>query len=153
MNCKIKHFLLLVFSNASASPKRLLSDFDMTTHCLQTACSSTASSYAKIVPKPTFERNLRRAKPELYRLSTYRPWRSNTHSHLSPAILSKAGFSYTGKADRVKCETCDLEIESWTTDMDPIQEHMEQRPNCPYVVSRKDFFVKKGRVNEPSCVH
>lgn len=111
----------------------------MSTECLQLP-SSSQNPTIKI-----FDRNLRRSKPELYRLSTYRPWRRNTDSHLSPAVLSKAGFVYTGKGDRVKCETCQLEIESWTTAMDPMEEHLQLRPLCPYVLSRKDIFMKKEK--------
>lgn len=110
----------------------------MSIECLQ------ASANSRSLTTKIFDRNLRRSKPELYRLSTYRTWRTNTHSHQSPAVLSKAGFSYTGKGDRVKCETCQLEIEQWTTLMNPMEEHLRQQPSCPYVVSRKEIFVNKG---------
>lgn len=87
-------------------------------------------------------RNIRRCKPELYRLSTFRSWKTNTECNVSPAILSKVGFLYTGKGDRVRCDTCGLEIDSWKTGMDPKQEHMERSPKCPFVLNQTDIFSK-----------
>ncbi|CAF1499537.1 unnamed protein product [Adineta steineri] len=89
-------------------------------------------------------RSLRRLKPDLCRLATFRQWRTNTQCNISPALLSKVGFSYTGKGDKVRCEICKLEIESWTSGMDPKQEHMERSPQCPFVTSETEIFSKNG---------
>jgi hypothetical protein len=90
-------------------------------------------------------RQLRRTKPDLYRLATYRDWKTNTECNVSPAVLSKVGFSYTGKGDRVRCETCELEIDSWKPGMDPKQEHMQRSPQCPFVLGQRDLFNKNDQ--------
>ena len=86
----------------------------------------------------------RRLKPDLHRLATFRQWKANTQCKISPAVLSKVGFSYTGKGDKVRCEACGLEIDSWKPWMDPKQEHIERRPECPFVRSQQDVFSKTG---------
>ena len=92
-------------------------------------------------------RPLRRIKPDLYRLSTFRLWKTNTQCNVSPAVLSKVGFSYTGKGDNVRCDTCGLEIDSWKAGMDPKQEHMERSPQCQFVLNERDLFKKNGKYN------
>jgi hypothetical protein len=87
-------------------------------------------------------RHIRRTKPDLYRLATYRQWKTNTQCNVSPAVLSKVGFSYTGKGDKVRCEACSLEIDSWKPGMDPKQEHMERSPKCDFVVAQHEMFNK-----------
>jgi hypothetical protein len=89
-------------------------------------------------------RQLRRTKPDLWRLATFRPWKSNTQSNISPALLSKVGFVYTGKGDKVRCDACGLEIDSWKPGMDPKQEHMERSPQCPFVLDQQEMFSKNG---------
>ena len=89
-------------------------------------------------------RNLRRSKPDLFRLSTFRSWKSNTKMLMSPAVLAKGGFSYTEKGDRVRCDTCGLEIDGWKPGMDPKQEHAERSPQCPFVLSQAALFPKNG---------
>ena len=86
----------------------------------------------------------RKIKPELYRLSTFRSWRDNTQCNVSAVVLSQVGFTYTGKDDRVRCDTCGLEIDSWKTGMDPKQEHMERSPLCPFVLKEHELFTKNG---------
>jgi len=89
-------------------------------------------------------RQIRRTKPDLCRLATFRPWKTNTQCNVSPALLAKVGFSYTGKGDKVRCDACDLEIDSWKPGMDPKQEHMERSPQCPFVLNQQDIFSKNG---------
>lgn len=89
-------------------------------------------------------RQLRRLKPDLCRLATFRQWKTNTQCNVSPAVLSKVGFSYTGKGDKVRCDACELEIDSWKPGMDPKQEHMERSPLCPFVVNQSEIFSKNG---------
>ena len=89
-------------------------------------------------------RQLRRTKPDLWRLATFRLWKNNTQSNISPALLSKVGFCYTGKGDKVRCDACSLEIDSWKPGMDPKQEHMERSPQCPFVQDQQEMFSKNG---------
>lgn len=92
----------------------------------------------------TLARLSRRIKPDLYRLASFRNWKDNTQCIISPSVLSKVGFSYTGKADKVRCEACGLEIDNWKSSMDPKQEHMERSPKCPFVLDEKEIFSKNG---------
>ena len=92
----------------------------------------------------TVLRQIRRTKPDLYRLATFRQWKTNTQCNVSPALLAKVGFSYTGKGDKVRCDACSLEIDSWKPGMDPKQEHMERNPQCPFVLDQSEIFSKNG---------
>lgn len=93
---------------------------------------------------PIRARFLRRLKPDLCRLATFRSWKTNTQSNVSPVLLSKVGFSYSGKNDKVRCEYCELEIDNWKSGMDPKQEHMERRPQCPFVLNQQEIFSRNG---------
>lgn len=95
----------------------------------------------------------KRIKPELYRLSTFRSWKENTQCNVSAVVLSQVGFIYTGKDDRVRCQTCGLEIDSWKTGMDPKQEHMERSPLCPFVLKEQELFTKNGIEQTLSLSH
>lgn len=105
----------------------------------------TRPTTTKIVNKLALDRNsLRRPKSDLYRLATFRQWRSNTNMRISAAVLAKVGFSYTGESDRVRCETCKLEIDRWMPGMDPKEEHMTRSPQCPFVKDQTELFSKNG---------
>ncbi|CAF0976949.1 unnamed protein product, partial [Rotaria sordida] len=93
----------------------------------------------------TASRLARRVKPDLCRLATFRQWRTNTQSNVSPAVLAKVGFSYTGKGDKVQCDACGLEIDNWKTGMDPKQEHINRRPDCPFVLDQHEIFSKNDQ--------
>ncbi|CAF0969056.1 unnamed protein product [Adineta ricciae] len=90
-------------------------------------------------------RQKRRIKPDLCRLASFRQWKSNTQCNISAALLSKVGFSYTGQGDKVRCEACKLEIDSWKPGMDPRQEHMERSPQCPFVLEQSELFSKQDQ--------
>jgi len=90
-------------------------------------------------------RHLHRHKPDLCRLATFRQWKTNTESNVSPALLAKVGFSYTGKGDKVRCDACGIEIDSWKPGMDPKQEHMERSPQCSFVLSQSEIFSKNDQ--------
>jgi len=92
----------------------------------------------------TVLRQIRRTKPDLCRLATFRTWKTNTECNVSPALLAKVGFSYTGKGDKVRCDVCQLEIDSWKPGMDPKQEHMERSSQCPFVLGQREIFSKNG---------
>jgi hypothetical protein len=93
----------------------------------------------------TVLRQIRRTKPDLCRLATFRTWKTNTECNVSPALLAKVGFSYTGKGDKVRCDACGLEIDSWKPGMDPKQEHMERSSQCPFVLDQREIFSKNDQ--------
>ena len=47
--------------------------------------------------------------------------------------LSEAGFIYLGIGDRVKCNTCGLELYSWKEKDDAFEQHMKFSKNCEFV--------------------
>uniref|UniRef100_T1JTC6 Uncharacterized protein n=2 Tax=Tetranychus urticae TaxID=32264 RepID=T1JTC6_TETUR len=69
---------------------------------------------------------------ELERLKTFREngW---PHSFLSPEIMAKCGFYYTGIRDQVKCPFCDIVIFYWDDAAEPIDEHIFASKNCRFV--------------------
>lgn len=95
---------------------------------------------------PHILRQIRRTKPDLCRLASFKTWKTNTNCIISPAVLAKVGFYYTGKGDLVRCESCNIEIDSWKPGMDPKQEHMERSPQCPFVLDQQELFSKNGIV-------
>ncbi|CAF4120500.1 unnamed protein product [Rotaria socialis] len=112
---------------------------------MATSIQSTKHSVSSNSISRTSARLSRRLKPDLYRLATFRTWKNNTQCIVSPAVLTKVGFAYTGKGDKVRCEACGLEIENWKPGMDPKQEHMMQKPECPFVLDQQELFSKNDQ--------
>ena len=86
-------------------------------------------------------------RKELARLATFRNWPQLIHPKLSKGLLAKQGFSYTGENDKVKCDTCLLEIDSWTPDMDPLEEHQRRNPGCPLARRQSLLFSYTGMIS------
>jgi len=59
---------------------------------------------------------------------------------LRPIEMAKAGFSYLGIQDQVKCFFCSIVIESWQQDDDPITEHRLHSPECPFICAIKSKY-------------
>ena len=47
--------------------------------------------------------------------------------------IAEAGFIYTGQKDLVRCCNCNINLDRWTKDMDPLLRHKEESPNCSFV--------------------
>lgn len=62
--------------------------------------------------------------------------RTKSYGVHSPIRMQTAGFRYTGKNDAAKCDSCDLEISEWTETMAPFTIHVQQRPQCAFVLSK-----------------
>ena len=71
-------------------------------------------------------------KPTLHRVRKLFPSKQGVHSNIA---MKAAGFSYTGNADTARCNTCALEVSSWTLDMEPFTIHAQQSPKCEFVRS------------------
>ena len=65
------------------------------------------------------------------RLQTYEHW----SKQIKPEkwSLAKAGFFYTGTADKVTCFACGVNIMSWEEKDDPREEHEKWSPSCIYL--------------------
>ncbi|CAM2718147.1 unnamed protein product [Rotaria socialis] len=95
-------------------------------------------SFSNIQQKTTYNRivfdSTNGLKPELRRLATFGPLSLYTHSMPTKGILAKFGIYYTGKSDIVKCDGCDFEHELFKSDINPIEEHRKQSPQCQFVL-------------------
>jgi hypothetical protein len=85
-------------------------------------------------------RKLQGAIPELRRLVTFRSRNANMHPTLSKGLLAKIGFCYKDAENKAICEDCGFEIELLISVSDLIEKHMEQSPECQFVVNRSEIF-------------
>lgn len=53
------------------------------------------------------------------------------HKFISPRILAKIGFYYTGPYDQVKCHFCKVKVRSWEMGDNEVNEHIRWSPQCP----------------------
>lgn len=76
---------------------------------------------------------------EAGRLETFdERWNHPDESICSRFKMAKAGFSYTGVDDCVKCFVCRIKLSGWEANEDePWQKHIEASPNC--------LFAKLGK--------
>jgi hypothetical protein len=75
---------------------------------------------------------------------TFGSWKENGREQLTKEFLAKMGFAYTGRGDQVKCHSCQLEIDSWTSKMNPRDEHIKRSPDCPFVSDQRELFSETG---------
>uniref|UniRef100_A0A8C6VLX9 RING-type E3 ubiquitin transferase n=1 Tax=Naja naja TaxID=35670 RepID=A0A8C6VLX9_NAJNA len=74
------------------------------------------------------------------RLVTFGNWPS--YSPVSPQLLARAGFFYTGQQDYVRCFYCDGALRNWEQGDDPWREHARWFPRCAFLLqSRGRDFV------------
>ncbi|XP_065906481.1 baculoviral IAP repeat-containing protein 7-B-like isoform X2 [Dysidea avara] len=66
------------------------------------------------------------------------PWEGPVNAH----SMSEAGFVYTGQEDLVFCFSCNIKLDGWTKQMDPLLRHKEESPTCSFV--RQQLQVIKG---------
>lgn len=69
---------------------------------------------------------------EFERLKTFQEngW---PHSFLSPEVMAKCGFYYTGINDDVKCPFCNVVVFNWSNGDEPIREHIRASGRCRFV--------------------
>ena len=65
------------------------------------------------------------------RLHTFEFWSKQIRP--TKEALSKAGFNYTGNADKVTCFACGVHLSSWDPTDEPWAEHEKWSPSCIYV--------------------
>ncbi|XP_054837585.1 baculoviral IAP repeat-containing protein 7 [Eublepharis macularius] len=74
------------------------------------------------------------------RLVTFNTWPSS--ARVSPELLARAGFFYTGEGDYVRCFHCDGALRNWERGDDPWMEHARWFPRCKFLLqSRGRDFV------------
>ncbi|KAF7229543.1 E3 ubiquitin-protein ligase XIAP [Nothobranchius furzeri] len=65
------------------------------------------------------------------RLNSFR--RSILAEQVPAERLARAGFYFTGNADRVRCFSCKKTVENWTSDDTPVERHKEVSPTCLFL--------------------
>ncbi|XP_046394270.1 baculoviral IAP repeat-containing protein 5.1 [Ischnura elegans] len=70
------------------------------------------------------------------RLETFKNWPFTENCACTPKKLAEAGFVYSGsdqEPDLVICFVCRKELDGWTPDDDPWQEHVSHSGKCPFI--------------------
>ena len=65
------------------------------------------------------------------RLDTFKYWPCK--EKIRPEQLAKAGFWYTGNADRCQCAWCNIVIHSWEYFDEPLNEHRRHNKDCSFL--------------------
>nr|XP_020485299.1 E3 ubiquitin-protein ligase XIAP [Labrus bergylta] len=65
------------------------------------------------------------------RLDSFRG--SGLASQMSAERLARAGFYFTGQADRVRCFSCQKTVENWCREDTPVERHKEVSPSCKFL--------------------
>ncbi|XP_076594613.1 E3 ubiquitin-protein ligase XIAP [Chaetodon auriga] len=65
------------------------------------------------------------------RLDSFRG--SSLAQHVSAERLARAGFYFTGHADRVRCFSCQKTVENWHRGDTPVERHKEVSPSCKFL--------------------
>ncbi|KAM9833564.1 E3 ubiquitin-protein ligase XIAP [Syngnathus typhle] len=58
---------------------------------------------------------------------------STLAEQVPPERLARAGFYYTGPADRVRCFSCRMNVENWCRGDIPVERHKEVSPLCTFL--------------------
>ncbi|KAL2712588.1 putative inhibitor of apoptosis isoform X2 [Vespula squamosa] len=67
---------------------------------------------------------------EIVRLKSFQNW---PISFIKSTSLAAAGFYYVGKADRVRCFECQIEIYKWEEGDIPMVDHERSSPSCRFI--------------------
>ncbi|KAK5865094.1 hypothetical protein PBY51_016285 [Eleginops maclovinus] len=73
------------------------------------------------------------------RLDSFRG--SGLAQQVSAERLARAGFYFTGQADRVRCFSCQATVENWCRGDTPVERHKEVSPSCRFLscIHRPNF--------------
>ncbi|XP_034398635.1 E3 ubiquitin-protein ligase XIAP isoform X1 [Cyclopterus lumpus] len=66
------------------------------------------------------------------RLDSYRG--SSLAQQVPAENLARAGFYFTGPADRVRCFSCQKTVENWCKGDTPVERHKEVSPSCSFLI-------------------
>lgn len=69
-------------------------------------------------------------RSEALRLATFQGWPLD---FIRPSVLAAAGFFYRGTDDIVQCAFCRIMISNWIQEDDPVTEHRQHSPTCPFI--------------------
>jgi len=76
------------------------------------------------------------------RFNSFKEWPISMKQ--TPKDMSKAGFYYTGKSDKVICFSCGLGLNNWEETDNPWVEHAKWNPSCEHLNKEKgEAFIKE----------
>ncbi|UJR30815.1 hypothetical protein I4U23_018333 [Adineta vaga] len=104
--------------------------------------STTNNSLKRTLPNEFTSRPSSDSISELRRLATFQSWKENRNPTVSKSKLAKTGFTYDENVHKIKCAICDFEFDLHQMDIDPMEEHLEQSPECKFALLRNEFFNK-----------
>lgn len=81
---------------------------------------------------------------ECVRFGTFYNW----NEPIAVWKLVKAGFYYNDSCDMVYCFSCGLMVSGWSEDDEPLEDHKEFMPNCPFIIGL-DKSIPFNRTNLP----
>lgn len=95
----------------------------------------------------TYVTRIRHEVQKLPQLSKILQQRAAVHGENA---MKLAGFQYTGTGDAVRCEICRLEVSGWTSEMQPLQIHLERSPHCSFVKNHLSHrsSIQKDKIYE-----
>ena len=64
--------------------------------------------------------------------------------------MAEAGFVYTGQEDLVYCFSCNIKLDRWSKDMEPLLRHKEESPTCSFM--RRILQAVKGEKGKTKSV-
>ena len=68
---------------------------------------------------------------------------------VSAEELARAGFFFTGSADRVQCAFCENVLRNWEPNDQPMYEHRRHFPRCPFVLGQDVGNVQVRAADRP----
>lgn len=84
----------------------------------------------------------------------------------TPEELAAAGFYYEGQGERVRCFSCDIELNQWIDEDVPLTEHLKYSKDCAFAKARRERqempteagavaeeLGARRRVREPPSTH
>lgn len=87
------------------------------------------------------------------RVRTFNLWPTTSSANVFE--LARAGFSFTGPDDVVRCFKCNGTLKEWTPKDSPIESHKEFYPDCLYIVelaNNNTIFDSSLRLKDLSTV-
>ena len=83
---------------------------------------------------------------EKFRLESFQLW---PVSYINPRELARNGFYFTGKADIVRCNFCDVMVYGWEAEDSVFIEHSRYSGSCPFLTGHADRNIPLATLNTP----
>ncbi|KAL5473051.1 hypothetical protein EMCRGX_G027492 [Ephydatia muelleri] len=85
------------------------------------------------------------------RLDTFKPLWPFKAGNCAPLKMAEAGFYYCGSTDTpdwVRCCVCHHELDGWDESDDPVEQHRNHEPDCPFLSIKDPYNITVADVIE-----